>query len=91
MGGRDAPSEVKLYISYLLFLSSHIRFSTLENAYSGIIALLVNAQQEHLNLADVLNVQLSAYWFHWRRKMRGIVRRQVAGPYDHFVDSDTTT
>lgn len=32
--------------------------STLENAYSKIIASLVNSQQEHLSLADALNVQV---------------------------------
>ena len=32
--------------------------STLENAYSKIIASFVNSQQEHLNLADALNVQI---------------------------------
>jgi len=32
--------------------------STLENAYSKIIASLVNSQQEHLNLADALSVQI---------------------------------
>jgi hypothetical protein len=35
-----------------------IRDSTLENAYSKIIASFVNSQQEHLNLADALNVQI---------------------------------
>ena len=32
--------------------------STLETAYSKIIASFVNSQQEHLNLADALNVQI---------------------------------
>ncbi|KAI9443492.1 hypothetical protein H4582DRAFT_2072520 [Lactarius indigo] len=32
--------------------------STLENAYSKIIASFVNSQQEHLNLADALNMQV---------------------------------
>ncbi|KAI9465047.1 hypothetical protein BJY52DRAFT_1184087 [Lactarius psammicola] len=32
--------------------------STLENAYSKIIASCVNSQQEHLSLADALNVQV---------------------------------
>ena len=41
-----------------LQLLSDLRISTLENAYSKIIASLVNSQQEHLNLADALSVQV---------------------------------
>jgi len=45
--------------------------STLENAYSKIIASLVNSQQEHLNLADALSVQVVAVLLSLARKNEG--------------------
>jgi hypothetical protein len=45
--------------------------STLENAYSKIIASLVNSQQEHLSLADALNVQVVGVLTSLARKNEG--------------------
>jgi hypothetical protein len=41
-----------------LLAASIICDSTMENAYTKIVASLVNAHQEHLNLAEALNVQV---------------------------------
>lgn len=45
--------------------------STLENAYSKIIASFVNSQQEHLSLADALNVQVVGVLTSLARKNEG--------------------
>lgn len=45
-------------IYFRLIVPRLIWDSTLENAYSKIIASFVNSQQEHLSLADALNVQI---------------------------------
>ena len=54
-------------------------FSTLENAYSKIIASLINSQQEHLNLADVLNVQVVGVLVSLARKNEGHRRKASRG------------
>ncbi len=45
--------------------------STLENAYSKIVASLVNSQQEHLSLADALNLQVVGVLASLARKNEG--------------------
>ena len=54
-----------------LIASRLICDSTLDNAYSKIIASLVNSQQEHLNLADALSVQVVGVLTSLARKNEG--------------------
>ncbi|KAI0269925.1 hypothetical protein BC834DRAFT_863984 [Gloeopeniophorella convolvens] len=51
--------------------------STLENAYSKIIASLVNSQQEHVNLADALNVQIVGVLAALARKNESYRKKQA--------------
>ncbi|KAH9985527.1 hypothetical protein BJV77DRAFT_1061951 [Russula vinacea] len=51
--------------------------STLENAYSKIIASLVNTQQEHVNLADELSIQVVAVLVSLARKNEGHRKKQA--------------
>jgi len=62
--------------------------STLENAYSKIIASLVNSQQEHLSLADALNVQVVGVLTSLARKNEGH-RKKLAQFYQKVLaDTD---
>lgn len=58
---------------------SDLRFSTLENAYSKIIASLVNTQQEHVNLADELSIQVVAVLVSLARKNEGHRKKASRG------------
>jgi hypothetical protein len=58
--------------------SHHLGDSTLENAYSKIIASFVNSQQEHLNLADALNVQVVGVLTSLARKNEGYRKKARA-------------
>jgi hypothetical protein len=84
MERRDAPSEVRLAVHWQcshLFGArlTYVFFSTLENAYSKIIASLVNSQQEHLNLADALNVQVVGVLVSLARKNEGHRKKASRG------------
>lgn len=59
--------------------------STLENAYSKIIASLVNEQQEHLNLADSLSVQVVGVLVSLARKNEGH-RKKASRVYFYTAD-----
>ena len=74
----DAPSEARL-CSHLFAARLTYVFSTLENAYSKIIASLVNSQQEHLNLADALNVQVVGVLNSLARKNEGHRKKASRG------------
>ncbi|KAF8469405.1 hypothetical protein DFH94DRAFT_795809 [Russula ochroleuca] len=60
--------------------------STLENAYSKLIASLVNNQQEHLNLADALSVQVVGVLVSLARKNDG--HRKKQGQFYQKVQAD---
>lgn len=62
--------------------------STLENAYSKIIASLVNSQQEHLNLADALNVQVVGVLVSLARKSEGHRKKQAQFYQKVLADRD---
>ncbi|KAF8490779.1 hypothetical protein F5888DRAFT_1795913 [Russula emetica] len=62
--------------------------STLENAYSKIIASLVNSQQEHLNLADALNVQIVGVLVSLARKNEGHRKKQAQFYQKVLADRD---
>lgn len=62
--------------------------STLENAYSKIIASFVNSQQEHLSLADDLNVQVVGVLTSLARKNEGHRKQQAQFYQKVLADTD---
>ncbi|KAH9999595.1 hypothetical protein BJV74DRAFT_944693 [Russula compacta] len=62
--------------------------STLENAYSKIIASFVNCQQEHLNLADALSVQVVGVLLSLARKNEGHRKKQAQFYQKVLTDRD---
>lgn len=62
--------------------------STLENAYSKIIASFVNSQQEHMSLADALNVQVVAVLTSLARKNEGHRKKQAQFYQKVLADTD---
>jgi len=62
--------------------------STLENAYSKIIASFVNAQQEHLNLADALSVQVVGVLLSLARKNEAHRKKQAQFYQKVLADRD---
>ncbi|KAH9011660.1 hypothetical protein EDB85DRAFT_2076883 [Lactarius pseudohatsudake] len=62
--------------------------STLENAYSKIIASFVNSQQEHLSLADDLNVQVVGVLTSLARKNEGHRKKQAQFYQKVLADTD---
>jgi predicted DNA-binding ribbon-helix-helix protein len=82
MERRDAQSEVRLDSRTLV--TSLIWDSTLENAYSKIIASLANSQQEHSNLADALNVQVVGVLASLARKNEGHRKKARGVLFSHL-------
>ncbi|KAH9161158.1 hypothetical protein EDB89DRAFT_2116931 [Lactarius sanguifluus] len=62
--------------------------STLENAYSKIIASFVNSQQEHLSLADDLSVQVVGVLTSLARKNEGHRKKQAQFYQKVLADTD---
>lgn len=62
--------------------------STLENSYSKIIASFVNSQQEHLSLADALNVQIVGVLTSLARKNESHRKKQAQFYQKVLADTD---
>ena len=72
--GASSSYNLRVFTRVYCVLTPHWYWqciSTLENAYAKIIASLVNSQQEHLNLADALSVQVVAVLLSLARKNEG--------------------